>query len=115
MPISVEVKLGEVTYTVPRMNIGQLKRTTKLSAQFADQDALSKMDTGIAILAIALERARPAVPNIDDLEVEIEEIGGAVIAILGMNRRPKTPGEENPPASTLQSPGGTIGMTSTDA
>lgn len=95
---SVTVSLGDNSYSIPKLNIGQLKRTTRLSAKFADQDPYGKMEVGIEILAIALERADPKVPNIDDLEAGAEEIAEAVTAVMGMNRKPKPTGEENPPA-----------------
>lgn len=102
MPVTVQVKLGDVTYTVPRMNIGQLERLTELPQ--------GTTKAAFGALRIAFERAEPQV-DFDTIEATREEITDAASAILGMSRRETAPGEPRPP-ETPPSSGGDIGTMS---
>lgn len=106
MPVNVEVKLGETTYTVPRMNIGQIERITELPA--------GKMSFGA--LRIALERAEPKVADFGAIEATSQEVIEAARAVLRMSGMAKDaePGESKPPETT-PSPGGDIGTASSGA
>ena len=94
---SIIVTLGGVGYSVPKLNIGQLREVTK--AFSGDKD-----DVSFAILAIALKRADPKPIDPMTIEADVLEIGAAVSAILEFAGFKKAEAE-NPPAPVAETTG----------
>lgn len=71
MSKTVTVSLGGVSYEVPMLNIGQIRRLSKSTSD------------PFAILEIALERATPKLDKpFDELEVPRDEIADAVSKLM---------------------------------
>lgn len=74
MSKTASITLGDVAYTVPALNIGQLERV-------ADAMQGPAHRAGFAVLRIAMERATPAV-DIGTVEASADEISKSAKAIL---------------------------------
>ena len=77
----VKVMLGGTEYAVSRLNIGQIERVADV-LDAVDEGAGGGRRKTMAILAIALERCDPAVPDYREVTATREEIPAAVDAIL---------------------------------
>lgn len=87
MGVTADVTIDGNTYTVPRMNAGQIKRMSLLSKT---KDGL---DSTLAMLNIAGERSEPKMKFDDTIEPVYDELSDAVATILAMNRRLPKEGE----------------------
>jgi hypothetical protein len=94
---SITVTLGGVDYSVPKLNLGQMREVTK--AFSGDKD-----DISFSILAIALKRADPKPIDPMAIEAEVTEIGAAVSAILEFAGFTKA-AAENPTAPRAEATG----------
>lgn len=81
MSTTFPITLGGVKYEVPRFNLGQLRQIT----QFKAASEIEKADIPFTILAMALKRATPPVPDEEAL-LAIEpgdgEFEAALIAVM---------------------------------
>lgn len=90
MSKSVKITLGEISFDVPALNIGQLQDVSEV---------ISKATSGAAgfdIIKIALKRADPK-PDYETLAPTIDEIGAGVQAVLKLSGLQKPDG--NPPVA----------------
>ncbi len=74
MTQTITVRLGGVDYALRKFTIGQLQRL------FATETTRSQF--GFEVLKLALERAEPQPPAIDEMEIGVDEFRAAVDRIL---------------------------------
>jgi hypothetical protein len=93
MSKTIVVKLGDTEYSVPKLNIGQLREVQKI---ILNDD---RTVVGFAILGVALRRADPKVEDIDTVEADVDDISKAVSEILifaGLKKDDPTPNLPGP-------------------
>lgn len=70
----MNVTLGDVSYDVPKMNIGQIEELSLLD--------LPPARWTYAVLRIVMKRAVPQVPDLNEIEATPQQIRDAVEAVL---------------------------------
>ena len=85
MARTVEIRIGETTYKVHALTIGQLERMTELAGTLETNDAAGSMRAGFQLLKIALERTEPKIEQIDDFEITIDEMNDAVGKVMELS------------------------------
>lgn len=90
---TAEIVLGGTTYTVHAFNIGEIEQVTNL----VEDAAPGKNATmALAILAIALKRAEPAIADAKSIEIDsLDEVIAAANIIMELAGVKKT--DANPP------------------
>ena len=96
MAKTAKVELGGTSYVVPMLNIGQLKET------YAILKASRQELAGFDILGIAMKRADPSIPDIDQIETSPSEVAKAVHDILQLSGLQKDTEPKNEPAPATE-------------
>lgn len=93
---SLDITLGGVTYTLPKLNLGELRA---ISRALNDSPGDAKFD----IVAIALARAVPApLANVMSIASDIPEFVAAADAIMKFTGFVKQDDAANPPAPAAE-------------
>jgi hypothetical protein len=94
MPKTIDVSLDGATYKVPKFNMGQHERIVEIFKGDAAHASFK-------VLALALERADPKVDDPMALDVTLDDVKGAIAAILefsGYRQEKPDPNAEAPGA-----------------
>lgn len=94
---TVTVTLGGDAYEVPRLNIGQLEEVSDLLSQDVSDGRRS-----LAILRIALRRATPKVDDVGEIEMDLNDMSAAVLAVLELAGLKQDAGPTPAAPATLQ-------------
>jgi hypothetical protein len=79
------VRLGALSFSVPRLTLGAIRKLMRLQAEFAkierpDSDAM--FDHGLAVAALVFERAEPKLPDLEQIECSPQELRAAQNVVL---------------------------------
>jgi hypothetical protein len=74
MPKTIAIKLGGTSYTIPALDIGQIRR----ACEFMQEGQVE----AFGFLQIALERATPKPPSFDGITFDLDEITTAVQSVM---------------------------------
>ena len=89
---SLSITLGDVSYTMPRLSVGQYERIAELS-DATDDAGREKFKFSLALAEILLSRATPPIADIRDLECSPDELARASQQIMAANGLVKDQGE----------------------
>jgi hypothetical protein len=87
----ITVKLGDTEYSVPKLNIGQLREVSRIITG-------DRAEVSFEVLGVALRRADPKVDDVNMIEAEVDEIGKAVTDILAFAGFKKEAADPNLPS-----------------
>jgi hypothetical protein len=96
---TVTIKLGERSYKVPHLNLGQVDDIDELMAN----GELKRLKRSYAVLAVVLQRADPKVEDVRSLEASPEEVNAAIKTALEFSGI--KPAEGSDPNSSAPAPG----------
>lgn len=97
----IRVQLGEIEYSVPRLNLGQQRRLLALSSRAADKDDIDALvSRGLDIAKVIFERAEPTIADLEQIECSLAELRTATTAVQEFSGMMATePGKAEPKAA----------------
>lgn len=84
MPRSVTVQIGEDSYTVPALTMGEIEELSAFweATHAPDEAGASSMKHAISLAALVLREAEPKVEDVRKLRCTPEELRSAIDAVL---------------------------------